>query len=398
MARAPSCGPVDTRTLLARLIAPLGVGDDLAGHRVIEVSEAHGMRLVLARGETRVFLDVDALDASFAFAAATERLAISYRGADPSRPIAGRDGRALAEALASRILVNEARVLESLAEEARSARTSSEGTARIREVHVAHALEPGGEGEARFDTISPYVGCLVGCTFCYAQERLHRTRALFSLPVTPWGSWVDARVNIAAVLRAELASGRDPRPIKLSPIVSDPYHAIERRFRLTRGVIEAIRDDGRRDALVLTRSAIVRDDLTLLLDARAHLGFSIPTVREEIRASLEPRSATIEERLTVLSEARALGIRTFAMIQPVLDRDVVPLADAIARTCDSAQLDVLRGTYGASAIFEGPALADLARADVQAELVATLRDALIARGVRVWDGELPPDLVHPPRA
>jgi DNA repair photolyase len=389
---------VDTRTLLARLIAPLGVGDELAGHRVIEVSEAHGMRLVLARGETRVFLDVDALDASFAFAAATDRLAISYRGASPSRPIAGHDGRALAKALAAVISVNEAQVLDALADGARSARTSHEGTARIREVHVAHALEPGGEGEARFDTVSPYVGCLVGCTFCYAQERLHRTRALFSLPALPWGSWVDARVNVADVLRDELARARDPRPIKLSPIVSDPYHAIERRFRLTRAVIEAIRDDDRRDALVLTRSAIVREDLTQLLDARAHLGFSIPTVREEIRASLEPRSATIEERLAVLSEARALGIRTFAMIQPVLDRDVLPLADAIARTCDSAQLDVLRGTYGASTLFESAALADLARADVQAELVASLKDALRSRGVRVWDGELPPDLVHPPRA
>ncbi len=380
--------------MLAQLIVPLEIGSELAGHRVVELSEAHGMRLVVARGEARVFLDVDAHHEAFPFAARTKRLAISYRGASPARPITSRDGRALAEALASIVSAREDAVLDALAEHARSARTSTHEQARVREVQVSHALEPAGEGDTSFDAISPYVGCLVGCSFCYAQERLSRTRRLFGLPEVAWGSWVDARVNVADVLRAELASERRPRPIKLSPIVSDPYQAIERRLRLTRSVLEALRDDARRDVLVLTRSAIVSDDLTLLADARAHVGFSIPSLHEEVRAALEPRSARIAERVELLAEARARGIRTFAMVQPIFDRDVVALADALARVCDSVQLDVLRGTYGATDALSSPALADLARDDVQAELAAALREALGARGVAVWRGELPPDLWH----
>lgn len=385
---------MDARSLLARLIAPLTLGDELMGHRIEEITEAHGMRLVVSRGDKRVFLDVDAREDGYPFAASTSRLAISYRSARQNEPMLAREGRALADALAAVLVRNEAAVLDAFAEQSRTM-TRIEGTARVREVRVSHALEGAGEGEAAFDTVSPYVGCLIGCSFCYAQERLGRTRALLGLADVAWGSWVDARVNVAEVLRAELA--RAPaRPLKLCPIVSDPYHAIERRHRLTRGVLEVLRDDGRRDALVLTRSAMVRDDLELLASMRAHLGFSIPTLREEVRAVLEPRSAPIAERLAILGEARSRGVRTFAMVQPIFDRDVAALADALAAACDSVQLDVLRGAYGAKDTLAAPALRELARDDVQVELAEALRHALVKRGVAVWSGELPPDLVYAP--
>ncbi len=383
---------MDAREALARLLAPLAEGSELGGYGIEELSEAHGMRVVLGREGSRVFLDVDARDDAYPAAARTERLAISYRGADPARPLVASEGRRLASLLAAHLERREERVLAELADEAAAARATTQGEARVREVDVTRALEPAGEGAERFETISPYVGCLVGCAFCYAQERLHRTRTLFGLPAVPWGSWVDARTNMVEVLRAELASDRAPLPVKLCPIVSDPYHAIERRMRLTRGVLEALADDARREVLVLTRSALVRDDLALLVRAGAWLGVSLPSVRPEIHAALEPRSAPFEERLAILAEARARGLRTFVMAQPVLDEDVAPLADAIASAAGSAQVDVLRGTYGATERFRAPALAPLASESVQRELALRLRSALEARDVEVWGGELPPDV------
>ena len=383
-------GDVDAREALTRLLAPLGVGSELGGYTIEALSEAHGMRVVLARQATRVFLEVDARDDRHPAAVRTRRLAISYRGADPARPLAASEGRRLASLLAAHLEAREEGVLAALADEAARARASSHGETRVREVEVVRALEPAGEGAERLETISPYVGCLVACSFCYAQERLHRTRALFGLPAARWGSWVDARTNVVEVLRAELASDRSVLPVKLCPIVSDPYHAIERRLRLTRGVLEALAADGRREVLVLTRSALVRDDLALLARARAHLGVSLPSVRPEIHAALEPRSAPFEERLAILAEARALGVRTFVMVQPVLDEHIAQLADAIARVAGSAQVDVLRGTYGAAEAFRDPALTALANEARQHELADQLRAALAVRGVPVWEGELPP--------
>lgn len=373
-------------------MAPLVEGSELGGYVIEALEDAHGMRVVLARDGARVLLELDARDDAYPAAVRTDKLAISYRAADPGRPIAASEGRRLAAALASHVASREAAVLDALAREAASARSTADTHARVREVATSRALEAAGEGAARYETITPYVGCLVGCSFCYAQERLRRTRALFGLAPAPWGSWVDARTNVVEVLRAELASERPPLPVKLCPIVSDPYHAIERRLRLTRGVIEALADDARRDVLVLTRSALVRDDLALLARARAHLGVSLPSVRPEIHAALEPRSAPFDERLAILAEARALGVRTFVMAQPVLDEDVTPLADAIARVAGSAQIDVLRGTYGAAEAFREPRLDALSRESTQRELAASLAQALTSRGVRVWAGELPPDV------
>jgi DNA repair photolyase len=374
------------------LLAPLTEGSELGGYVIEALEDAHGMRVVLAREGARVFLEVDARDDAFAAAVRTERLAISYRGADAVRPIAASEGRRLAGLLAAHVAPREAAVLATLADEAAMAQSATDAQVRVREVLVRRALEPAGEGASRYETITPYVGCLVGCTFCYAQERLHRTRALFGLAPAPWGSWVDARTNLVEVLRAELASDRAPLPVKLCPIVSDPYHALERRLRLTRGVIEALAYDARREVLVLTRSALVRDDLALLSRARAHLGVSLPSVRPEIHAALEPRSASFEERLAVLKDARALGVRTFVIAQPILDEDVVPLADAVAEVTSSAQIDVLRGTYGATEAFRDPALAGVASESAQRELALRLRAALDTRGVPVWRGELPPDI------
>ncbi len=379
---------MDALTLLRELLTPLEVGSRLGEYTIEDLSDAHGMRVTLARaGGARVFVEIDARDDRFAAAARTERLAFSYRSADLARPIAARDGRELARQLAEHVERREAHVLAAMSHRA-SLDTIPE--TRVRDVTVTRALEPAGEGEDVFESVSPYVGCLIGCAFCYAQERLHRTRSLLGLGAAPWGSWVDVRVNLPAVLRAELASERSAVPIKLCPIVSDPYQAIEARRGMTRAVLEVLRDDARRPVLVLTRSALVRRDLALLAEMRAHVGFSLPTAREEIRANLEPRSASLAEREAILVEARRLGIRTLAVVQPIFDQSVGELAELIARTCDSAHVDVLHGAFGAKEILAQPEWAETARDDVQAELAGRLVELLTQRGVAVWSGELPP--------
>jgi len=78
----------------------------------------------------------------------------------------------------------------------------------------------------------------------------------------PWGSFVEAKINIAEVLRAELARRRKVGSAMLSS-VCDPYQPAEAQFRLTRACIEALREYGW-EVGILTRSPLVTRDIDLL--------------------------------------------------------------------------------------------------------------------------------------
>ena len=220
--------------------------------------------------------------------------------------------------------------------------------------------------------------------------------ALSGLPDTPWGAFVDARVDAPEQLALEVAAldrvDGARLPIKFCPIVSDPYQAIEAKLRLSERCLEVLAAAPPRRVLVLTRSALIARDAALLArlpDARA--GVSLPTIDDAVRRHFEPRAARIDERLGTLRTLRAAGVHTFAVVQPMLPGDVHALADAIAAACDAASLDVLRGEEGATADFDDPRYAFSRDERWQRERLDTLRDALLARGVALFDDELPSD-------
>lgn len=385
---------MDLERHLLDLVGGVRPGDELwPGARLLRVSAELGWKLTVLVGGTEVHVEIARREPGRPHAAATDRLAISYRldrggpGHDPG------DMRALCEALAARIAPREERVLEDVRVAAEQARASGDDHGRVREVRGARLLEPMGSGAERFHGLSPYAGCLIGCRFCYAQSRLRQVRRLQLLDEQPWGSYVDVRVDAPDVLRAELQT-QSVEAIKLCPILSDPYQAIERRYRLTRRCLEVLRDDGRpRLVLLLTRSTLVVEDAELLASIDgARAGFSLPTVDEEVARHFEPRAASIGERLSALRALRAAGVPTFAIVQPLLPGSIDAHADALAAHVGSVRLDVLRGVEGASREFADPRYAHAADDAWQRDRAAELGAALRARGVAVWSGELPPRL------
>lgn len=368
---------MDLRARLLSLL-PIGPGQELApGVRLIAASTELGLRLTFDdRGRT-VHVEVAPAEAGGKHAARTPRLLLSYRTAAAVAPA---DGQALCALVARAIAPREDAVLDGAGAEAASA--------RVREVEVTTLLEPG----PGFDSLSPYVGCLIGCRFCYAQSRLAGVRRFAGLAPAPWGSWVDARINAPAVLAAELV-GRPPRPIKICPVVSDPYHAIERGLALTRGCLATLAAAAAPPpVMILTRSALIERDADLLGTLRAFAGVSLPTADDEVRAHFEPRAASIDERVHALGTLRAAGARTIAVAQPMLPGPVDALADLLAAHVDSVSLDVLHGEEGAAALFDDERFAFARTPAWQAERAAALTAALTARGVAVWTGELPPAL------
>jgi DNA repair photolyase len=249
----------------------------------------------------------------------------------------------------------------------------------VREVLVERLLVP--EGRAQY-YLNPYVGCVIGCEFCYVAELADLSRALEGLPRLEWGRYVDVKVNAPAILREEVKR-LTPGPVRLSPVLTDPYQPIERRFRVTRGCLEVLLE-ARFTPVVLTRAALVVDDLELLARfPSAAVGFSVPTDDDSIRAVFEPGADPIDERLEALGRCHRAGLRTFAVIQPMLPMDPVALAARLAPHVHAVRIDRMYELDRMRPVYERAGLAAAASDQFFAETTAALRTAFAARGVAV---------------
>jgi DNA repair photolyase len=372
--------------VLLSLVAPLRPGDALApGVTLVSACAEPTPGLQLEDHGVKIVVEVAPRIAGARSAAETERFMLSYRAGPEVEP---RRGQELCRKIAARILAREAEVLATLAAE-----LAADGATRIRRVRATQALEPRDIPGAAHYGLSPYVGCLIGCRFCYAQSKLMPLRGLLGLAAAPWGSWVDVRADLPELLREELKTA-EPRPVKLTPIVSDPYQAVESRERLTRRCLAVLAGAPAFTPLVLTRSAAIREDLEQIAALPgAHVGVSLPTIDEEVLAHFEPRAATAAARLQVLRDFTAAGVTTFAVVQPLLPGPVEALADALAERVASVHLDVLHGEEAAEADFSDVRYSMSREASWQRARARQLADALRTRGVAIWTGELPPTLI-----
>lgn len=249
----------------------------------------------------------------------------------------------------------------------------------VREVEVDRVLVP--EGPGRY-YVNPYVGCMIGCAFCWAAEGADLSRALEGLPPSPWGRWVDVKVNAPAVLRRELPL-HAPGTVRLSPVVTDPYQPLERRYRVTRGCLEAMAERGF-TPVVLTREARVLEDVDLLRRCPgAAVGLSIPTDDDRVRAAFEPGASPIDERLDALRRLHAAGVRTFAVVQPALPMDAARLIDAVAPYVRAVRVDRMHAVERAEALYARAGRLDAMDDGFADALVRALTEGFAARGVRV---------------
>jgi DNA repair photolyase len=376
---------------LLHLLAPYGPGDEvIAGARLVGLLLEIGLGWRFRTDDGDLAVEVSLLEDTERFAARTPRLALSYRALTLTAE-RSRAGKALCEALAPIVARNEDAVLAAIAEEAAVEDRAAGAGARVREVQVDTALEPALDSAAPFFTITPYVGCVIGCRFCYAQAPIGHMRRLAHAPVVPWGSYVDVRVNLPDVLARELVDAAR-WPIKFCPILSDPYQAVESRYEVTRKCLEVLRAAAPRPVLVLTRSRLIERDTDLLAALPAWVGASIPTFDDEVRRHFEPRAAPIADRLAMLRALRAAGVETFAVVQPLLPGPVEAFADALAESVSSVSIDVLHGVQGAVADFADASYAAVATDEWQRERAAALTAALERNGVTIWQGDLPPAL------
>jgi DNA repair photolyase len=180
----------------------------------------------------------------------------------------------------------------------------------VKEVNVKSILSK----SKVFDyAVNPYVGCGHGCTYCYA-----RFMKRYTGHKEEWGEFVDAKINAPSLLRLEIEKKRVGR-IWISG-TCDPYQPLEKKYELTRKCLEVLSGHAW-PVTVQTKSPLVVRDGELLRGINGvEVGFSVATASESIRRTFEPNSPPINERIEALEKLRVSGIRTFAMIAPLLPR------------------------------------------------------------------------------
>ena len=191
-----------------------------------------------------------------------------------------------------------------------------------------------------FWSINPYVGCEFGCTYCYARDT-HRyaveretSRAdaegtdtplagLSRLP--PWLAF-ERRILVKRGAGATLARSLDPARLEGSTLTigtaTDPYQPAERRFRITREILEALTAYRGLSIGVITKSPLVVRDIDLFrrLTERGSLRVNISLITLDARLArrLEVRSPVPAARLRALERLHAAGIATGLFIAPIL--------------------------------------------------------------------------------
>lgn len=159
--------------------------------------------------------------------------------------------------------------------------------------------------------VNPYTGCQHGCSYCYARfmKRVTGHRE-------PWGDFVDVKVNAPELLRNEIRRKSKGR-VWISG-VCDPYQPLEEQYRLTRQCL-AILVGNNWPVIIQTRSPLVLRDLDIIREAAdIEVGLSITTADDDIRKLFEPHAPPIPDRILALDELHSAGVRTYAMIAPVL--------------------------------------------------------------------------------
>jgi DNA repair photolyase len=157
-------------------------------------------------------------------------------------------------------------------------------------------------------SINPYRGCEHGCIYCYARP----SHAYLELsPGLDFETRLFAKTNAMEQLREALARpGYRPSPIALGTN-TDCYQPIERKYRITRGLLEILAEC-EHPLTIVTKSALVERDLDLLAPmAKKNLVkvfLSIGTLDRILARRLEPRAASPQRRLDVLRALAAAGV------------------------------------------------------------------------------------------
>ncbi len=167
-------------------------------------------------------------------------------------------------------------------------------------------------------SINAYRGCEHGCVYCFARP----THAYHDLsPGLDFETQLFAKPDAAELLRATLAKPKySPKPIAMGTN-TDPYQPIEKRYAITRRLLEVCLD-ARHPVTITTKSDRVLRDIDLLQEmARMDLvavAISVTTLDPVLSGKLEPRCAAPRKRVAALGKLVEAGVPVHCSVSPII--------------------------------------------------------------------------------
>lgn len=100
--------------------------------------------------------------------------------------------------------------------------------------------------------------------------------------------------------------------------VTDPYLPLERKYQLTRRILEKL-IPLQPNLGIQTKSDLVLRDIDLLKQFKnCEVGFTITTLNDELRREIEPFGSSVQNRINALKKLNEAGINTYVFIGPIL--------------------------------------------------------------------------------
>jgi DNA repair photolyase len=205
-------------------------------------------------------------------------------------------------------------------------------------------------------SINPYRGCEHGCIYCYARP----SHGYLNLSAgIDFETKLFAKTNAAELLRRELAKpGYVCSPINLGAN-TDPYQPIERRYRITRSILEVLAEHNH-PCTIISKNALIERDLDLLVPmARAnlvHAFVSVTSLDNRLSSTLEPRASAPHRRLEAVAKLNQEGVPCGVMVAPIIpmvtDRHIEHIVErAAAAGAKGAGYTILRLPYELKDLF-----------------------------------------------
>src|ERR1700677_1524325 len=167
-------------------------------------------------------------------------------------------------------------------------------------------------------TINPYRGCEFACKYCYARYT-HEFMELRDGVDFEWRIFI--KQHASELLRSELKKVKRGEPIAIGT-ATDPYQPAERRFEVTRAILEELAKHSGLEIGIVTKSNLVTRDAEILRRVseqnKIFVNVTVTTVDVELARKLEPRAPRPDLRLEAGRQVNLAGVDAGVICAPVL--------------------------------------------------------------------------------
>jgi DNA repair photolyase len=167
-------------------------------------------------------------------------------------------------------------------------------------------------------SVNPYRGCEHGCVYCFARP----THAYLGLsPGLDFETKLFVKPDAPKLLERELSKPGYRCELLALGTNTDPYQPIERRYAITRGILEVL-DRYQHPVGVVTKSNLVLRDVDLLSSLAARglvsVALSVTTLDPSLARVMEPRCPIPARRLEAIEGLARAGVPAGVFVAPVI--------------------------------------------------------------------------------